>query len=305
MAKKSKFFINALFLIITFFQCDAIAATITDNAGRVINFEKPFQKIISLYGAHTENLFYLGAEKQIVGVSINDTYPQGVKEKSQFSYHDDAEKFIAADPDIVIIRPMIDKGYYKLFATLEKLGIVVISLQPSNIEEMYEYWLKLGSITGKNKQAFAMVNDFKNQISSFNVLSGKIKIKKKVYFEAIHSRMKTFTQNSMPGFVLKTAGGINIAVDAKASRGTNIAHYGKEKILSHASEIDVFLAQNGIMNNITKALVKKEPGFQAIKAIANDQIFLIDEEIISRPGFRLLNGIKTIGKILYPNIYVK
>ncbi len=304
MIKISNFFISSLFLIITFFQYNVIAATITDDAGRVINFEKPFQKIISLYGAHTENLFYLGAEKQIVGVSINDTFPQEVKEKHRFSYHDDAEKFIAADPDIVIIRPMIDKGYYKLFSALEKLGIVVISLQPSNIEEMYEYWLKLGSITGKNQQAFAMVNDFKNQVNSFNALSAKINTNKKVYFEAIHSRMKTFTQNSMPGFVLKTAGGINIAVDAKASRDTNIAHYGKEKILSHAAEIDVFLAQNGIMNNVTKATIVNEPGFQAIKAVATDQVFLIDEEIISRPGFRLLIGIKTIGRILYPNIYI-
>ena len=107
----------------------------------------------------------------------------------------------------------------------------------------------------------------------------------------------------MPGFVLKIAGGVNIATDAKASRNTNIANYGKERILAHATEIDVFLAQKGVINNITKAIIKNEPGFQAIKAVANDQIYLINEEIISRPGFRLIQGIKTIGNILYPNIY--
>ncbi len=292
-------------MIFILFQSNLFATTIVDNAGRTINFEKPFIKIISLYGAHTENLFYLGAEKQIIGVSVNDTFPERVKEKHRFSYHDDAEKFIAAGPDLVIIRPMIDKGYYKLFTTLEKLGIVVISLQPSNIEQMYEYWLKLGLITGKNHQAMDMVKNFKTQVNSFHSLNLNIKTKKNVYFEAIHSKMKTFTQDSMPGFVLKTAGGVNIAVDANTSRGTNIAHYGKEKILSHASEIDVFLAQHGIMNNVTKANIISEPGFQAINAIVNDQVFLIDEAIISRPGFRLLIGIKTIGKILYPNIYIK
>ncbi|MCK5096556.1 MAG: ABC transporter substrate-binding protein, partial [Desulfobacteraceae bacterium] len=152
-------------------------------------------------------------------------------------------------------------------------------------------------------QAKEMVKNFKNQVKLLSSLNANIKKKKNVYFEAIHQRMKTFTQNSMPGFVLKIAGGVNIATDAKASRNTNIANYGKERILAHATEIDVFLAQKGVMNNITKAIIKNEAGFQAIKAVANDQIYLINEEIISRPGFRLIQGIKTIGNILYPNIY--
>jgi iron complex transport system substrate-binding protein len=290
-------------MILLFLQSTVFADTIVDNADRIIRFVKPFQRVISLYGAHTENLYFLSAEKQVIGVSINDTYPERVKKKSRFSYHDDAEKFIAADPDLIIIRPMIDKGYYKLFSTLEKYGITIISLQPSNTEEMYQYWIDLGLLTGKNQQALNMVKDFKNQVKIFHTLNQNIKKKKRVYFEAIHSKMKTFTQNSMPGFALKTAGGINIAVDAKASRDTNIAHYGKEKMLSHASEIDIFLAQNGIMNNITKTIIINEPGFQTIKAVAAGQIYLIDEEIISRPGFRLLQGILTIGKILYPGIY--
>jgi cobalamin transport system substrate-binding protein len=304
MLKKNKYFIGILFLLFIFLNGNVFAAKITDDAGRNIEFSKPFQKIISLYGAHTENLFYLGADKQIIGVSINDTFPEKISTKTSFSYHDDAEKFLGAAPDLVLIRPMIDKGYHKLFSSLEKFGIVVVSMQPSNIEEMYEYWLKLGALTGKERESEEMVNEFKNQVLYLQSLTASIAKKKNVYFEAIHKKMKTFTANSMPGFVLKVAGGNNIAIDAKASRNTNIANYGKERILSHALEIDVFLAQKGVMNNITKTLIKKEPGFRAIKAVANDQIYLIDEEIISRPGFRLLQGIKTIGKILYPKEYL-
>ncbi len=295
-------FILGFSLVILLLHTNGLAETIIDRNGRFVEFSKPFSRIISLYGAHTENLYYLGAEKQIIGVSINDTYPKKVREKRQFSYHDDAEKFIGVAPDLIIIRPMIDKGYPNLFKTLEKTGIKVVSLQPKNIEEMYKYWLNLGLLTGKNEQALKMVKDFKDKIKRFDEVTSNIKLKKTVYFEAIHSKMKTFTQNSMPGFVLKTAGGINIAKDAKASRGTNIANYGKEKILAHALQIDVFLAQKGRMNTITKTIIKNEPGFIAIKAIKNNQIYFIDEEIISRPGFRLLQGIKTISEILYPYI---
>jgi iron complex transport system substrate-binding protein len=281
----------------------AFALEIIDKKGRKITFEKPFTRIISLYGAHTENLYYLGLENNIIGVSINDTFPAKVDEKQRFSYHDGPEKFMAVMPDLVLIRPMIDNGYPKLMHRLEKSGITVVSLQPSRIREMYEYWLKLGLLTGKEQQSKKMVQDFKQKTDNIRQKTSRIKDRKKVYFEAIHTRMKTFTQTAMPIFALETAGGINVASDAKASRNTNIAIYGKEQILAKASQIDVFLAQQGVMNAVNIEQIKQEPGFNIIKAIKNNQIYLIDESIVSRPVPRLYKGIVTIGTILYPDIF--
>ena len=281
------------------------ALTLTDKNGRQIVFEKPFTRIISLYGAHTENLYFLGLEEHIIGVSINDNFPPQVDKKQRFSYHDDPEKFLASMPDLVLIRPMIDNGYPKLINRLEKAGITVVSLQPSNIKELYDYWLKLGLLTGRNQQADRMVQDFMEKTDHLRNITKKIKPKKKVYFQAIHSRMKTFTQGAMPIFALETAGGINIASDAKASRDTNIAIYGKEQILAKATQIDVFLAQKGQMNTVSIEQIKQEPGFDIIKAIKNNQIFIIDEDIISRPVPRLYDGIVKIGMLLYPNIFTQ
>ncbi|MDZ7664225.1 MAG: hypothetical protein U5K27_02665 [Desulfotignum sp.] len=50
-----------------------------------------------------------------------------------------------------------------------------------------------------------------------------------MYFEAIHTRMKTFTHGSMAIYALECAGGINAAADAPSSRNTNIANYSKER----------------------------------------------------------------------------
>jgi len=285
------------------FASQCLADTIIDSRSRQINVQRPFKRIISLYGAHTENLFSLGLEDQIIGVSVNDSFPDQVKGKMKFSYHDDPEKFIANMPDLVLIRPMIDNGYPNFVKQLEKYGITVVSLQPATILEMYEYWLTLGKLTGKESQAQKMVSDFQEKTAMINTLAQGIPHKKKVYFQAIHSRMKTFTPGSMPIFALETAGGINVAADARASRSTNIAIYGKEQILDKASKIDVFLAQKGIMNPVGKEQIINEPGFKIIKAIKNNQVFLIDENIVSRPVPRLYTGIVTIGKLLYPDIF--
>ncbi|MBT3387240.1 MAG: ABC transporter substrate-binding protein [Desulfobacula sp.] len=296
--------ISSITIFMVLFVClNCSALTLSDKKGRQIYSSKPFTRIISLYGAHTENLYHLGLENSIIGVSINDIFPSQVAKKPKFSYHDDPEKFLAFMPDLVLIRPMIDNGYPKLIARLEKSGIIVVSLQPSGIAQMYDYWLKLGILTGKEQQAKKMIQDFKKKIDYIKTKTKAIKIKKKVYFQAIHTRMKTFTKGAMPIFALETAGGINVAWDAKASRNTNIAIYGKEQILAKASQIDVFLAQKGVMNAVSIELIKKEPGFGVIKAIKNNQIYLIDENIVSRPVPRLYKGVISIGTLLYPDIF--
>lgn len=284
-------------------QLSLSGTLISDSAGRRIVVTKPFQRIISLYGAHTENLFYMSARNQVVGMTRHEDWPAAVSAKTVFSYHDDLEKFLVARPDLVIIRPMIDRGYRRLMAQLEGRGIVVVSLQPGTVAEMFVYWRILGLLTGCAAGADAMVSEFQHSIDEISRLTAALPTKKRVYFEAIHDRMRTFAPGAMPLFVLETAGGINVAADAVARRGTNIADYGKEHILAHAEDIDIYLAQVGPMNQPTFAAIKAEPGYELIRAVRNDQIFLIDEKLVARPTMRMLAGIRDIGRMLYPQLF--
>ncbi len=251
------------------------------------------------------NLFHLGLGPEIIGVSVNDSFPPQVQGKQRFSFHDDAEKFLEARPDLVLIRPMIENGYPALVRQLVRYHIAVVSLQPADVTGMFEYWRSLGILTGRVDVAEQMVADFQKKVTKIRDCLPPEKKRKKVYFEAIHSRMKTFTPGSMAIFALESAGGINIAADAMSSRNTNIANYSKEKILANAHEIDVFLAQKGVMNPVSIEQILNEPGFHVLKAIKNDQVFLIDENIVSRPVPRLFEGIMAIGKRLYPDIFIR
>ena len=275
--------------------------TIIDQGGRTLQIDKAFKRIISLYGAHTENLFSLGLDDEIIGVTSHEVYPARAMQKPVYSYHDDPEKFLAAKPDLVLIRPMIDRGYPQFVRRLAKSGIAVVSLQPGTIDELYSYWEILGVLTGRRQRALQLIKQFRNASQHLLMLTAAIDVRKRVYFEAIHNRMKTFSPDSMAIFTLQTAGGINVAADAQPVRKTNIAFYGKERILARAAEIDVYLAQYGAMNAPSIRMIKEEPGFRAIKAIQDNEIYIIDEHIVSRPTMRLLDGIFEIGQILYPD----
>lgn len=294
-----------LIMIIFFFAVVPVqshaANVVTDAGGRKIRVDAPFTRIISLYGAHTRNLETLGLDDEIIGICPMDQWTG----KPVFSYHNGLEKFLAARSDLVLIRPMIDRAYTALVKGMERAGIVVVSLQPGSVGQMFDYWLALGTLTGKVHQARQMVSTFKEEIAGIRAVTRAIPDKKQVYFEAIHSRMKTFTPGSMAIFALETAGGVNLAQDAPSVRGTNIAFYGKERILSHAHEIDVFLAQKGAMNQPTMEMIKGEPGFDVIRAVKENQIFIVDEKIVSRPTMDLIKGIHTIADMLYPGVLEK
>jgi len=277
-------------------------ATVTDSSGRKILLNKPFTRIISLYSAHTENLCSLGAEEQIVGISTSDDYPTSILNKNRFSYRQDAEKFIGAHPDLVLVRPMIERSYPQFIKKLERAGITVFSLQPGSVDELFDYWTTLGILTGREKQAQKMIISFQTglQLIQEKVSALPPDAKPKVYFESIHSKMKTFSATAIAMYALDQAGGVNIATDAIQVRKTNIAAYGKERILQHAPDIDIFLAQKGRMNPVTLQIILNEPGFNAIKAVRENRVYLIEESLVSRPTYRILEGIKKLHEFFFP-----
>lgn len=279
------------------------APKIIDRGGREVAVDRPFARIISLYGAHTENLFALGAGAAVIGVTRHDSYPPEARTKSVFSYHDGLERFLAATPDLVLIRPMIDRGYAQLVRGLERNGITVVSLQPATVKDMYGYWRALGLLAGRQNQAETQIAAFNQAVKAFQTLTRGVRPRQRVYFEAIHQRMKTFIPGSIPIFALEVAGGTNVAADADQVRTTNIAFYGKERIISRGPEIDVYLAQRGTMNPTTVSQIMDEPGFSVIKAVQKGRVCLVDEVLVARPTRRLLAGIDQIGRCLYPAIF--
>ncbi len=264
---------------------------------------QPYGRIISLYAAHTENLFSLGLGSQIIGVSPSEAFPLEALRKPVFSYRADPERVIAADPDLVLIRPFIQRRHPAFVKKLRDAGINVVSLQPTTFEQMFSYWIRLGELTGRVREARFMVERFKKGVDKIKNIVRRIpeSQRKRVFFESIHRGPKTVAPTSIAHTALEIAGGVDVATDAVvAKKGSNIAYYSKEKLLSHADEIDVYIAQKGAMNHVRLRKIYEESGYGAIRAVKEHQVYIIDEKIVSRPTMRLLYGIEELGRIMYP-----
>lgn len=281
------------------------AIDFVDDSGYRIKMEKPATRIISLYSAHTENLFALGLDQEIIGVGTSDIYPVEALEKKVFDYKSDPEKVIAAKPDLVLIRPFIERKKPDFVKTLKRAGINVVSLYPDKFEEFDDYIMKIGMATGKKNTAKKCLDEFHGQLDTIRENTSKIENKVGVYFESSDREYKTVTTDSMAANAIEIAGGKNVASDAvPIQEGSSIAPYGIERILEKAKEIHVYVSQRGVMGaggNYHSISIR--PGFKAINAVKNKRIFEINQKIISSPTFRRLKGVKELCRMFYPEIY--
>jgi iron complex transport system substrate-binding protein len=52
--------------------------------------------------------------------------------------------------------------------------------------------------------------------------------------------------------------------------------------------------------NVTPDQVAKRPGWNVIAAVQDNKIYAFDDNLASRPGPRLVDGLETIFKLLHP-----
>lgn len=261
-------------------------------------------RIISLYAAHTEVVIRLGAKDKLVGVSLQETYKgpetEGWEWPMKFSVQDDVEKYLAARPDIVLIRPQHLGSAAHLFDTLRNSGIQVWVKQIIDAPDLYAYWEELGRICGEEEAAKKLVADFKEKIAPFEANINKPD-KPGVFLESIHREIKTFTPGSIPEWLLSLAGGENVATDAEPARkGLMVANYGPEKLLEKADKIDVYISQDGAMNTTPLNVILERDIFQIIPAFKNGRVFKIPEYLISRPTPSLYEGLLLMRDMIYP-----
>lgn len=158
--------------------------TFVDNMGTTVTVKEPYEKIISLYSAHTENLYVIGASQSIIGVGRTSIYPPETRQLPRYDYRSDPEPVIAASPDLVIIRPFINRNYPDYVKALEKAGITVVSLYPSNWEEFETYTAILGILTGQEQSSREALKQLKERMAAIQNITALIPEdkKRKVFF---------------------------------------------------------------------------------------------------------------------------
>ncbi len=269
--------------------------TIEDGFGNKVVLEKAPEKIISTAPSKTEMLFALGLDDKIVGVSTADDYPEEALEKDQVASYEglNLEKVLELDTDLVINFDNMSEKNPDDYKQLEEAEIAVLSFAPETIDEVMETIMIIGQATGTEEKAEEITEDMaakKEEIVS------KLKDveKKTVFYEVWDDPLQTAGTGSFIDEIINLAGGENIAADAEGA-------YPKYDLESLAlKDPSIYIASDGDPE-LTVESIKARPGYEELSAVKNDNIYLVDANLISRAGPRVVEGLEMMAKTIHPD----
>lgn len=271
--------------------------TLKDDSGAEVTISAQPKRIVSFVPSSTETLFALGLEGKVVAVTKWDDYPKDVQKKVEYvfedSLHPNAEQILKLNPDLIILG-MHDT---KTIEAIRSLKVPVVVYNPQNLDATYQTIKYFGQITDTQEQAKKLVSEMKTKEQA---------IEKKISTLKDTDRLKVWTEvdNNLftPGSgtflneLLTKAGGLNIASDVKGW-----GQYSSEQVIAKNPQI-IFVTYGYYDKNAVQNIYARK-GWQNIDAVKNKRIVELDSDMITRPGPRIIDGLESMAKALYPDLF--
>ncbi len=259
--------------------------TITDHSGYETLIDHEPQKIVSLVPSNTEILYALGLGERVVGVSNFCDYPAEATQKPKVGdINIDFETILQLEPDLILTTGgMIDDT-----ARLRELGMKVVVVEPKDLEEVLESIIWIGGFTGASEKATEIVEEMTKRIKKVRDFAAKQEIKPRVFYEVWDDPLMTAGPGTFINSLITEAGGRDIAQNLPEQW----AVYSLETLLYEDPEIILVT-----WDDISK--VYERETWQEISAVKNKRVAWIDQNIIARPGPRIVDALEEIQRILF------
>ena len=274
--------------------------TITDGLDQKVTIEEKPEKIVSLIPSNTEISYALGLEEEIVGVSDFDNYPENVSEKEKIGGIDfNVEKFISFDPNFVLSVGSTSSNKKSSLQQLEDAGSQILIVNDAqSFTEVYDSIEMIGKATGKEEKANKIIEEMKNKLADIEKRAEDVKEKKAVYVElSAEPEIYTAGKGTFIDEMLKIIHAENVA---KEEEGW--AKISEEAVI--AFNPDVIITTYWHEEGASKQVCKRK-SWQDIKAINEKQVFDLDEDLVSRSGPRLVEGVEELAKVIYPDVFAQ
>ncbi len=247
-------------------------------------------RIVSLSPTATEDLFAIGAGKQVIAVDNQSDYPKRAPRTSLSGFTPNAEAVIGYHPDLVVIE--YDPNH--LVDALAKAKIKVV-VQPSahSLADAYSQIGTLGKLTGHTTEAATLVAHMKKRIADLVKAAPRPATQLSVYDE-ISPDFYSASSRSFIGQVLGLFGLRNIA--DPADDGSGFPKLSEEYIVG--SNPDLIVLEDIRCCGQTIAGVSSRPGWNRITAVKRRAIVLIDDSLASRWGPRVVDFVKALSLAL-------
>jgi iron complex transport system substrate-binding protein len=261
--------------------------TISADNGEITITEQP-EAIVSLSPTGTEMLFAIDAGDQVVAVDEYSTYPDDAPVTDLSGYRPNVEAIAGYEPDLVVL----SEDREDVVAGLGALDIPVVVLgSAATLDDTYTQIETLGAATGHVGDAAEVVGQMQTDIDQIVAeapdVDGGL-----TYYHELTEDLYSITSDTFIGEVYGLLGLSSIADEADGASESGYPQLSPEFVVAADPDV-IFLADAGA-GGVTPADVAARPGWSEMSAVANERIIVVDEDLASRWGPRIVDFLDAV-----------
>ena len=310
--KSAKIIISSLLMVVLLVGCSTpelavtpttrvgVTVTITDGLDRTVSLQVPALRIVSLAPSNTELLFEVGAGDQLVGRDSFSNYPEGAApvqdiggSMGQYNY----EAIAALEPDLVLAAEINTPEQVR---SLENLGLTVYYLSnPVDFDGLYGNISLIGKLSGHDQESLELVSALNGRVQEIEAKLAGVKTRPSVYYEldATDPALPyTIGTGTFGDYLITRAGGTNLG----GSIGAGWVQISAEEILQRNPDL---ILLGDVYYGVNPETVAARPGWEVLDAVKNGKVIPFNDDLMSRPTARMVDGLEALAALLHPEIY--
>jgi iron complex transport system substrate-binding protein len=269
---------------------------LTDDEGTTVSIEAEPRRIVSLTPAETEILFAIGAGDRVVG-KVEDiaNYPPEAADIPVVGTFDavDVEQIVGADADLVIAGgsgatppAAIDQ--------LRALGVPVLVVYASDLAGALADIELTGAAVGRSEEARALTASMRDGLDAIADATADAPRPRVFYETGDQPSIYGIADDSVYAEMIELAGGTPITTGSP----TNWEMSGERLI---AADPEVIVLGDSAYG-VTAEAVAARPGWANLTAVKENAIRPIDDILVTRPGPRLVEGLRLLVGAIHPEL---
>ena len=274
--------------------------TFTDDLQREVTIPMPLTSVVTLAPSLTETLAFLGAEELITAVDINSDYPESINQLPKITGWDmsvNYEELISMEPDLILASEMTP---LETVSAMEDLGLTVFCVKnPADFPELFESILMIGELIDKTEEAEELTASLSDRVAEIEAAAAKAEEKPTVFYEidaTDPAKPWTAGNGTFISKLIQMAGGVNIGDELEGEW----AQISLEALLKADPEI-ILLGDS--MYGSTAEAASQRTGWGDIAAVQNGKLYEFDDNLVTRPGPRLVDGYELIARMIHPELF--
>jgi iron complex transport system substrate-binding protein len=267
---------------------------VIDENGRRVLVPRKIERIVSLAPNLTEIVFAVGAGDRLVGRTRYCDYPAEAKAVAEIgdTMTPSIERIIALKPQVVLISTASQLEVFT--RQLNDQHIAVYVTNPQSLDDVFRSIQSLGEMFGESSRAAALVTELTRRAEAVNSAVKETK-PVRVFYQVSGSPLYTIGRDAYLTDLVRRAGGISVTADV----ATAFPRFSDEAALAARPEA-IILPTGGSMgaaNSTVSAALKNSP------AVLGNRVYKINDDHLSRPGPRLVDGLEEMARALHPEAF--